>query len=163
MMMVGHLKNFWDLSDDASLELGLSGINGMNGLGETSTIAGVDVTYKRKPLRYNTYHSFTLQVEVFRSWKDTGGSTITADGLYAMANYQLARRWFAVGRFDHSDLPDNPDWNEKAVSATLGWHLSEFQKLEWGARHSWGPDLDASWQGLVRAIFVIGTHGAHEY
>lgn len=163
MMMVGHLKNFWDLSDDASLELGLSGINGMNGLGETSTIAGVDVTYKRKPLRYNTYHSFTLQVEVFRSWKDTGGSTITADGLYAMTNYQLARRWFAVGRFDHSDLPDNPDWNEKAVSATLGWHLSEFQKLEWGARHSWGPDLDASWQGLVRAIFVIGTHGAHEY
>ena len=27
--------------------------------------------------------------------------------MYALANYQLARRWFLVGRFDHADLPDD--------------------------------------------------------
>ena len=78
-------------------------------------------------------------------------------------NYQLTRRSFLVGRFDHADLPDDASWDENAVSTTLGWYLTEFQKLELGLKTSWGPEIDQTYQALVRLVFVIGTHGAHEY
>jgi hypothetical protein len=163
MLYTSHLKNFWDLSDDASLELGVSGLAGPNNVGSTTTIVGLDATYKWKPLQFNTFKSLTLQFEAFQSRKDIGSEIIIANGMYALINYQLARRWFLSGRFDHADLPENPDWNEKAISTTLGWYLSEYQKIELGGRSSWGPDLDQSYQALLGIVFVIGTHGAHEY
>ena len=163
LLYTGHLKNFWDLSDDATLELGLSGIAGPNEDDRTSWLGGVDVTYKWKPLQFNAYRSLTLQAEAFVSRKETDEAAISAWGMYALANYQLARRWFLVGRFDHADLPDDAAWNENAVSTTLGWYLTEFQKLELGLKTSWGPAFDQTYQALVRLVFVIGTHGAHEY
>ncbi len=163
LLYTGHLKNFWDLSEDATLELGLSGIAGPNEDGRTSWLGGVDVTYRWKPLQFNTYQSLTLQAEAFVSRKETDEAAIRAWGMYALANYQLARRWFLVGRFDHADLPDDAAWNENAVSTTLGWYLTEFQKLELGLKTSWGPAFDQTYQALVRLVFVIGTHGAHEY
>ncbi len=163
LLYTGHLKNFWDLSDDATLELGLSGIAGPNEDDRTSWLGGVDVTYKWKPLQFNTYRSLTLQAEAFVSRKETDEATISAWGMYALLNYQLTRRWFLVGRFDHADLPDDASWNENAVSTTLGWYLTEFQKLELGLKTSWGPAFDQTYQALVRLVFVIGTHGAHEY
>ena len=163
LLYTGHLKNFWDLSEDATLELGLSGIAGPNEDNRTSWLSGVDVTYKWKPLQFNTYRSLTLQAEAFVSRKETDDATITAWGMYALLNYQLTRRSFLVGRFDHADLPDDASWNENAVSTTLGWYLTEFQKLELGLKTSWGPEMDQTYQALVRLVFVIGTHGAHEY
>ena len=163
LLYTGHLKNFWDLSEDATLELGLSGIAGPNEDDRTSWLGGVDVTYKWKPLQFNAYRSLTLQAEAFVSRKETDEATISAWGMYALANYQLTRRSFLVGRFDHADLPDDASWNENAVSTTLGWYLTEFQKLELGLKTSWGPEMDQTYQALVRLVFVIGTHGAHEY
>ncbi len=162
-MYTAHLKNYWDLSDNASLELGVSGLSGDNAAGFTTQMAMVDVTYKWKPLQFNTYQSFTLQAEYLFSRMDTGDGDIEASGWYALANYQLARRWFLIGRYDNSDVPDNPEWNENGVSGTLGWYLSEFQKLQFGLKSSWGDEFDQHLQATVGLIFVIGTHGAHEY
>lgn len=163
LLYTGHLKNFWDLSEDKTLELGLSAIAGPNELEQTSWIGGIDVTYRWKPLRFNTYQSLTLQAETFISHKEIRDYVIKSWGMYALVNYQLARRWFILGRFDHSDIPDDAAWNESAVSTTLGWYLTEYQKLEFGVKTSWGPTFDQTYQGLVRMVFVIGTHGAHEY
>ncbi len=164
LLYTGHLKNFWDLSDDATLEVGLSGLAGPNPAGATTLMGGLDLTYRWKPVRFNTYHSLTLQAEAFLSDRDAGdGGRVRAFGLYALANYQLARRWFLVGRFDHADLPDDDAWNEHAASLTLGWYLTEYQKIELGARTAWRDGTDPVFQALVRLVFVIGTHGAHEY
>ena len=163
LLYTGHLKNFWDLSENSTFELGLTGINGPNDLGLTSTLAGFDITYKWKPVRYNRYKSFTLQAETFFSFRSTDSGRINSMGLYALASYQLAERWMLLARYDHSDLPDDPDWNENGVSSTLGWLLTEFQKVEFGVRRSWGDKIKASYAGVVRVVFVIGTHGAHQY
>lgn len=163
LLYTGHLKNFWDLSDDATLELGVSGIAGPNAEGFTSWLGVVDLTYKWKPVQFNTYRSLTLQTEALFSRKETDDDAIQAWGLYALASYQLSRRWFLTGRFDHADLPDDPAWDENGASATLSWYLTEFQKLELGVKTSWGPEIDQTYQALMRLIFVIGTHGAHEY
>lgn len=163
LLYTAHMKNFWDLSENTTLELGLSGIAGPNQDNLTTWITGLDVTYKWKPLQFNTYHSVTLQAEAFFSRKETAEETISAWGMYALANFQIGRRTFLVGRFDHSDLPGNASWDENAVSTTLGWYLTEYQKLELGLKTSWGPEFEQTYQALVGLVFVIGAHGAHEY
>ncbi len=163
LLYSGHLKNFWDITDNATLELGLSGLAGPNNTSHTSWIGGVDVTYKWKPVRFNRYRSFTLQAEAFFSRKKTGGDDLTTWGMYALANYQLSQRWFLVGRFDHSDLPDDGSWNDSGITTTLAWYATEFQKIEFGARTTWREGEDQTYQAIIRAIFVMGTHGAHEY
>lgn len=162
-LYTSHLKNFWDLSDDATFELGVTGIAGPNREGLTTWIAGVDATFKWKPVQFNTYQSFTAQVETFFSRMEIEDSNISTWGMYALASYQLARRWLIIGRLDHSDIPDDPTWNENGLSATLGWYITEFQKIEFGVKRTWSDHLDTVYSAVVRAIFVIGTHGAHEY
>jgi len=162
-LYTGHLKNYWDLSENASLEIGFSGISGTNNLGFETQIGAIDVTYKWKPLQFNTYKSFTLQAEALFSRRTNEDDVIESSGMYALVNYQLAEQWFLIARFDHSDLPENADWNEKAISGTLGWYLSEFQKLQFGLKTSWGPEFDRTYQAVAGLVFVIGTHGAHEY
>src|ERR1041385_4038088 len=48
------LKNFWDLTSNATLELGLTGISGANFSGKITSIGAVDLTYKWKPVQFNT-------------------------------------------------------------------------------------------------------------
>jgi len=164
LLYTGHLKNFWDLTENASLELGLSGIVGPNDLEETTQLAGIDLTYKWKPLRHNTYRSLTLQAEGILSNRTIGdGNSITASGFYALAAYQLSRRWHGIVRFDYSDRPGNNDWNETGLAGFLGWYATEFQKLEFGVKTAKSDYFDRTYQALMRLIFVIGTHGAHEY
>ncbi|MEP6949456.1 MAG: hypothetical protein ABI863_09285, partial [Ginsengibacter sp.] len=62
---LGHLKNFFTLSDNATLELGLTGITGPNDSSKNTNIAAVDLTYKWKPVEMNTYKSLTWQSEFF--------------------------------------------------------------------------------------------------
>lgn len=163
-LYTGHLKNFWDLSDDATIEFGLSGVIGPNYREESTLLAGVDITYKWKPLRHNTYRSFTFQAEGIVSEVNLpNGRNINSVGMYALATYQLSRRWHAILRYDYSDLPDDNDWNETGLAGFLGWYATEFQKIELGLKTVSRPGLERTYQGLVRLVFVIGTHGAHEY
>ena len=163
LLYVGHLKNFWDLSRDATIELGATAISGPNAAGHETFIGGFDATFIWKPVRFNTYHSLLLQAEALFSRMDTGDEEIATNGFYALANWQLSQRWFLIGRFDHADIPDDAGWNENGLTAAVALYLTEFQKFELGFRRSWADHFDAVHSGVLRIIFVIGTHGAHEY
>ncbi|MCB0284353.1 MAG: hypothetical protein KDF60_17350 [Calditrichaeota bacterium] len=163
-LYLAHLKNFWDLSDNSTLEFGISAVTGPNDSSLTTQIGGVDITYKWKPLRYNTYHSFEFQTEALLSNKKISpASTVKTWAMYSMATYQVSKRWFAGGRFDYANLPDSKDWIERAYSAFVSWEATEFQKLEMQFKHSTfnnGPEANMF---IIRSIFVIGAHGAHLY
>ena len=164
LLYAGRLKNFWDLTRNATLELGISGAAGPNETGNTTWLGGLDLTYIWRPVRFNTYRSFVLQGEAILSRREAGiPDAVSALGFYLMSQYKFARRWMVTGRYDQADLPDNEDWNERSWSLTLGWLASEFQKVELGLKTRSGDELDRSWQALARAVFVIGAHGAHEY
>src|SRR4029077_11626488 len=70
LVYLGHLKNFFTLSDNATLELGITGISGPNDSARTSTAAAHDLTYKWKPVQMNTYRSLTWQSEVYYTHND---------------------------------------------------------------------------------------------
>lgn len=160
-----HLKNFWDLNDNSTLQLGLSGALGDNEIGQQTKVGGVDLTYKWKPIRYNTYKSFEWQTEFYFGDYETGPTTsIHSWGMYSWMQYQLNTRWFATGMYSYSENPTAPNMEMQAVSATFGWYATEFQKIEFGPKLSAGQGFsDPVFSALFRWVFVIGTHGAHQY
>ena len=128
---MAHLKNFWDLSSNATLELGLTGIIGVNDSSRTTKFAALDLTYKFKPLQLNTYKSITWQSELFYSNAElTNNSSAKSWGGYSLISMQLARRWFLTGRGDYSQRPNTSSQYERSISLMLGWFTTEFQKLE---------------------------------
>lgn len=165
VMKLAHLKNFWSLSDNATLELGLSGAIGENEFARNSSLGGIDITYKWKPLRRSTYKSFEWQTELFFSNVDTApGENINSWGMYSWMQYQVARRWFFTGMYSYTQHPLNAGFEEQAISANAGWYATEFQKLEIGPKLMTDNGFGNSAFSLrFRWVFVIGAHGAHQY
>lgn len=165
-----HLKNFWDLTANATIELGLSAITGENLMKKITNIAALDLTYKWKPIRYNTYKSVTFQNEFYYNEATLDSSKVNALGFYSLLNVQIAQRWFLAGRFDYSNSPYSASFIQKSGSMTLGWYATEFQKIEIEGKYTTMNQglIENSFEkkfgmAYLRWIFVIGTHGAHQY
>jgi hypothetical protein len=161
---LGHLKNFFTLSDNATLELGLTAITGPNDSSKNTNIAAVDLTYKWKPVQMNTYKSVAWQSEFFYgNAKYTPAKANNSFGLYSFIEDQVSKRWFLTARYDYAQRPYDKHILEQAYSLTAGWYATEFQKIEIEGKHTTvnvEPDYNQAW---IRWIFVIGAHGAHQY
>ena len=161
---LGHLKNFFTINDNATLEFGLTGITGPNDSSRNTNMGTADITYKWKPLQMNTYKSLTWQSEFFYSNADyASNGTANSFGLYSFVEYQIAKRWFLTGRYDYAQKPYNKNLSEQAYSLSAGWLATEFQKIEFEGKLT-NPDFQSAYnQFWLRWIFVIGAHGAHQY
>jgi hypothetical protein len=163
-LYLAHVKNFWDVTDNATLELGVSAVTGQNDSSFSSVLGGIDVTYKWRPLQFNTYQSLVLQAEALWSRKQmTGTDVVWSWGMYALATYQIAQRWFLTGRFDYSGMPDNRALLERSCSGVIGWNATEFQKIELQYTHALSDAGIIGNRVMLRSVFVIGAHGAHAY
>jgi hypothetical protein len=161
---IGHLKNFFDLTDNATLEFGLSGLNGPNRFGFSTSMGGIDLTYKWKPVRYNVFQSFTWQSEVlFSNMRSTEAEVARTYGAYSLMEYQFAQRWFVGARYDYSGFPDDAARKEQVGSLLLRFQPTEFQILALEYQYTdRNYDRNTS-QVVLRIIFGIGTHAAHQY
>lgn len=169
-LYLAHLKNFWDLTANATLELGLSEVSGENLAGKITNVSAVDLTYKWKPIRYNTYKSVTFQNEFYYSQAMLDSGTVNAIGFYSLLNVQIAKRTFIAGRYDYSNRPNSAQFVQQSGSVTWGWYATEFQKIEVEGKYTTMnerlPENNNEknfFMGYLRWIFVIGTHGAHLY
>jgi len=161
---LAHLKNFFTLNENSTLELGLTGMSGPNDSLRVTNLGAVDITYKWKPVQMNTYRSLTWQSEFyFSKAKQTAISSMKSFGMYSFLQYQLAKRWFLTGRYDYGQKPYDRSITENAFSLTAGWYATEFSKLEWEAKSTHDDIEGRYYQGWLRWIFVIGAHGAHQY
>jgi hypothetical protein len=161
---LAHLKNFFDLSANATLELGLSGLTGANFYNLRTNIAALDLTYKWKPVQFNTYKSFTWQSEAYFSNANISKDTVVNSfGMYSFINFQFSKRLFFTGMYSYSNKPYSAKTVENAYSATVGWYATEFQKIEIEGKTTTSNMEKEQNQILLRWIFVIGTHGAHQY
>lgn len=163
-LYLAHLKNFFTLSDNATLELGLTGITGPNDSSLSTNIGAVDITYKWKPVKMNTYKSFTWQSEFyFHNAKYNANESAKSFGMYSYMQYQLAKRWFLTGRFDYAQKPYDKAIVEKGFSVIGGWYATEFSKIEMQGKITDDNIQPGYFQAWLRWIFVIGAHGAHQY
>jgi hypothetical protein len=160
-----HLRGYRDLNESTNLDLGVSYARGHNDLGTNflTHLYGVDATLRWKPLRRSIYHSFVGRSEFIWSDRQQLPATQHAFGYYASADYQLARRWFLGGRFDHSDRSRNGALTDKGGSVVLTYWPSEFSQLRGQYRFThYANNIDAN-ELFVQLIFSLGAHGAHPF
>jgi hypothetical protein len=162
---VAHLRGYRDLNESTNLDLGVSYARGHNDLGTDflTHLYGVDATLRWKPLRRSIYHSFVGRSEFIWSDRQQLPASQKSFGYYASADYQLARRWFVGGRFDHSDRSRNDGLTDKGGSVTLTYWPSEFSQLRGQYRFThYANNIDAN-ELFFQLIFSLGAHGAHPF
>src|SRR5204862_3173568 len=132
---VGHLRAYHDITEDSNIDLGVSYSRGHNTAGIvdgvdvgqfTTSLYGVDATFRWRPLRRSIYHSFVGRSEIIWSRRDQFGGLQDATGFYLSGDYQFARRWFAGARYDRSDHADDASQLDTGESLVLTYWPSEF-------------------------------------
>jgi len=165
-----HLKNFFDLSERSTLEVGLSGATAPNDAahgGSRTWVEGLDLTYKWRPPERGLYKSFLWQTELLAAQKDLQASREDSWGMFSAVEHQFARRWRAGARYDFSQQPDRAGRQENAWSLYLTFTQSEycFWRLayQYSARNFPVAGDRQDHQLFLQLNFGLGPHRAHTY
>jgi hypothetical protein len=206
----GRLRNYWDLSQATNIELSASAITGkvehpvgfnppngpseavgayldipINAVPARQTVAGIDFTYRWRPLQQGLYQSFIFQAEVMQQFNQRSrsvpgcfalglsdtecGSTFDAGraghdmGGYAFARLQVSQRGYIGARFDVVQDPVLVG-TTKAGSGYLEWFPSEFSKLVAGYERYVPAGFEPAVNRiLLQASFALGPHKPHPF
>jgi hypothetical protein len=168
---VGHLRGYQDITDNTNIDLGISYAQGHNPagfledqLGQFSTrLYGTDATLRWKPLSRAIYHSFVGRSEVIWSRRQQPGGLQSGKGFYVSGDYQFARRWFAGGRYDWSNIASAATQHDSGQSLVLTYWPSEFSQIRGQYRRTnYAVGMIAN-ELLWQLQFSIGAHGAHPF
>ena len=184
---LAHLKNFFAITNNSTIELGFSfqtrDISDTDNATLTQrnfrqTMEGIDLTYIWRPAGQRLYRSFTWQTEAFASQRETGSfddsgvmedeKDINSLGFYTFAEYQLTRRLFAGVRFDYSQFPTNDKDSEWSISPYLTFWQSEFTRLRLEYSHKernsvTSPVEEGDNALTLQATFTLGSHRPHPF
>ena len=163
---VGRLRAYRDITESTNLDIG-----GSVAWGPTDTVGpdtnrrliGVDATFRYRPLRRAIYSRFNARTELVWSRQDLlDEPAATGFGMYALAEYQFARRWYLGARWDRSDRALEA-LRDTGGSAFLTFWPSEFTQIRGQYRHTrYGEGRRAN-EFLIQLNFGIGAHGAHVF
>jgi len=169
---VGHLRAYQDVTENSNIDFGASAAYGHNFAGIvdgtdrgrfTTTLYGIDATYKWKPLSRSIYHSFTGRTEWIWSRREQFNGTQATWGMYLSGDYQLGRRWFVGGRLDRSGQANDASLVDTGGSFVVTYYPSEFSQVRGQyQRTNYGIGSSAD-QFLFQFQFAIGAHGAHPF
>lgn len=175
----GHLKNYLDIDDVTSLEIGLSDAIGSRD--EDSefevNVLGIDGTLIR---HFGPSRRLKLQGEVFNlnrtdSFFETavddgaGNLLFFADDLdgnvwggYALADFRIDAQWAAGFRYDNVQLVDRPvdalEHQDEGYTGYLTFYQSEFARWRVQFSHFDLTDGSDDNQVMVQGTFSIGEH-----
>jgi len=163
---LGRWKNFFDLSDETTLELGNSYIAGRNSDAghRLSQAVGADLTIKWRPLRQSMEKRLIWQNEYIFFQRDRSRDPSSrGGGLYSSLQYQFSRLWWLQGRYDLLGVPKLDDGRKHRWTTLVALVPSEFSALR--LQHSYttqdrGGPVN---QVLLQLSFTIGSHPAHQY
>lgn len=186
-----RLRNYWDLSRAANVELSFSGITGRReqpvagGQPELATTArqtviGADVTFRWRPPERALYRSFILQAELMRQVNERSPSLQLPDdvptgdytyagpdrgftGAYVFGRYQLTRRGHLGARFDVLQDEAFAGRTSTAVSGYFQFYPSEFSKLVAAYERFGAAEGKATHRLLLQATFALGPHRPHPF
>lgn len=181
-----RLRNYWDLSNAANLEISGSMLTGMrevetlplddvNAVGLRQTTFGADVTFRWRPPQQGLYRSLILQAEFLTQTTqepaDLGpspghtpiGPTDDVSGFYVFGRYQMARRWYLGARFDALDDPEFDGASTNAFSGYYQFYPSEFSKIVAKFERVSPSGFDAFNRFVLQATFALGPHKPHPF
>jgi hypothetical protein len=169
---VGHVRAYHDITEDSNIDLGASYARGHNTAGIvegvdlgrfTTSLYGIDATFRWRPLQRSIYHSFVGRSEWIWSHRDQFDGLQKAMGFYVSGDYQFGRRWFAGARYDRSDRAADAVLLDTGQSFILTYWPSEFSQVRGQYRRTVYGDAPIANEFLFQFQFSIGAHGAHPF
>lgn len=174
-----HLKNYWDLSRDTYLELGLTGMLGKNNLrgydeegnliledSRLTTLGGLDLTVFWEPLNQARYHSLIWRTELYYANKELMNDRIKAFGGYSYVEYKFDLQWQIGTRFDYTQPfeTENSSKYTWQVVPYITWWQSNWVKLRLQYNYLNGTEIPTA-QNTIRLqiVFAAGPHKHDRY
>lgn len=161
------LKNLWDLSDAATLELDLGYGNGRNVDNDINHIYNAALTLKWRPLEKSRYRSFSWTTEytaVEKLLDEDGVDQGRTGALSSWIQYQTAQRWWLQARGEVLKSHDGETDDVKKYSALLGYVPTEYSALRLQYDSIDDPSADETEQRVTLQLNVsLGAHPAHLY
>jgi hypothetical protein len=158
---LGHLKTFFELNENNSLEIGGTYAKGKYDMEHnlSGDLAGFDVTYSWNPTD-DPYSSFILQSEVIFSRRELHDSNdkLKSSGYYIFGQYQLSRRVYLGLRYDYSEFPYNNMEYERAYSAALSFWPSDATRFRLQYTHTDRTFGQESNSIFLQTTFTLGPH-----
>jgi hypothetical protein len=159
---LAHWKNALDLSQNVTLQTGLSGAFGENstGAGNWTKIYGADLYLRWKP---SAHRGLKWQTEYFYRRLQDVGTTHMDGGLNTQVLYQFARRFEGGLRFDGIGFPQDT-LRQWSVSPVVTMLASEFFRLrgQYNLVHTADSNKEQH-EAFLQLQFNIGSHGAHQF
>lgn len=183
--VLGHLKNYYDLSPSTYLEIGLSGIWGFNnrrGVEEVdgeetgekvafnepwrnTVVAGIDLTFAWEPLEMAKYKWFVWRTEAMYLHKETEEGDINVFGGFTYFDVRVSQIFVFGGRVDFGQEPAVSD-PVKYVQASpyLTLWQSHWVKLRLQYNYLWKDDGSTPQHLLLFQIdWSAGPHKHEKY
>ncbi len=130
LVVLGHLKNFWETGPATWFEWGLSGAAGETARGGASRVWGSDLTWHWQPPARAKYREVTWRAEVLLSERDDPlGQRREAWGGYSYLEGLVARNLYLGLRYDDVADPLEPALRRRGLVPTLTWWQSEYVRL----------------------------------
>lgn len=157
--IVGAYRTFFDFSEDASAQVGLSYATGPSPVpNKHSQLLATEFTYKFQPGTVGK--SLNLEAEGY--WGKQGGDSDTKFGGFAALTYEFRPRLFGYVKYDYSEIPGTNDTRRGwSVGSTL--KVTEFH--QWRAEFQRIDSNFADGRNILNLQFqwIIGAHPAHKY
>ncbi|MEK7357765.1 MAG: hypothetical protein AAB250_15035 [Bdellovibrionota bacterium] len=164
-----HLKNLWDLSDDLTFELGLSGASGRNSNMALTNFHGADLTLKWRP-NGSKERALIWTTESLRREYNQSAAEERDTSIASWLQYQASLRWWVQVRADYlearqqdpaatSPLPEA----QRKYSALVGFVPTEFSAIRLQYDRLSDGAVDDEQRVLLQMNYSIGAHPAHAY
>jgi len=165
VIVVSHLKNYYDLNRDTYLEIGLSGAHGFNQTGvHETTLGSVDLTLKWSPANRSHYRTIEFRSEYFFSLRETMETTLKRNSFYSYLTAKTGA-WTWVGiRFSYSELPFAVDkLYEWDISPYLDFWQSEFVMLRLQYSYTSRSFDENDHAVFLQTVWSMGPHKHEAY
>jgi len=163
---LAHLKNFFDLGEATTFEVGQSYLTGKSSYaGDPWThVAGFDLTLKWRPLERAVYRSLVWQTEGIYLGRDREAAPdCRVGGIYSYIAYQFARLWWLQFRYDNFASLRPAGGERHRWTTMLALVPSEFSAVRLQYAYATEEGERDMQEILLQLNYTIGSHPAHNY
>jgi len=174
-----RFNNYWDLSRNTYLDLGLTGMIGTNnlrGYDETGTLiledkrttvlGGLDLTLFWEPVNQALYKSFLWRTELYYANKELTDDRIKVFGGYSYVEYKFHQQWQIGTRFDYTQPfeVDNSSKYTYQVVPYVTWWQSHWVKFRLQYNYLNGNTIPEALNTLrLQITWAVGPHKHDRY
>ena len=165
-----RVETYYDLSDESSLALGLSGALGQNKArsSDQTRLLGADILYRWKPgsQSWPYIRWLTEGIWAFRenpsimagARKGQQANDDVVGGFFSELGYRFSYRWQVTGRVDYVGIPQGHEDEQMRLSGAVRYYLNPVAKVslqyEYGAPSGRDPAYHAV---LIQMNIGLGT------